>query len=80
MLLLFAVMTWLVIHPGEFVTETLKLYNFRDVEFKFLLVALAALNFFLCFVIEVSQDLVILAHHMQQGYLFVLTRLYGTWF
>lgn len=55
-LFLFAVMTWLVIYPGEFLTETLKLYNFRDMEFKFLLVALAALNFFLCFVIEVSQD------------------------
>uniref|UniRef100_H2SUA3 ATPase cation transporting 13A2 n=1 Tax=Takifugu rubripes TaxID=31033 RepID=H2SUA3_TAKRU len=40
-LLLFAVMTWLVIYPGEFLTETLKLYNFPDVQFKFLLVALA---------------------------------------
>lgn len=56
-LLLFAVMTWLVIYPGEFLTETLKLYNFQDVQFKFLLVAVAALNFFLCFVIEVSRDL-----------------------
>lgn len=56
-LFLFAVMTWLVIYPGEFLTETLKLYNFRDMEFKFLLVALAALNYFVCFVIEVSWDL-----------------------
>uniref|UniRef100_A0A674P855 ATPase cation transporting 13A2 n=1 Tax=Takifugu rubripes TaxID=31033 RepID=A0A674P855_TAKRU len=56
-LLLFAVMTWLVIYPGEFLTETLKLYNFPDVQFKFLLVALAALNFFLCFVIEAMIDL-----------------------
>ncbi|XP_056895921.1 cation-transporting ATPase 13A2 isoform X2 [Takifugu flavidus] len=56
-LLLFVVMTWLVIYPGEFLTETLKLYNFPDVQFKFLLVALAALNFFLCFVIEAMIDL-----------------------
>uniref|UniRef100_H2SUA6 ATPase cation transporting 13A2 n=1 Tax=Takifugu rubripes TaxID=31033 RepID=H2SUA6_TAKRU len=43
-LLLFAVMTWLVIYPGEFLTETLKLYNFPDVQFKFLLVALAMID------------------------------------
>lgn len=54
-LLLFAVMVWLVIYPGVFVVETLQLYNFTNMEFKILLLALAALNFFLCFIFEVSR-------------------------
>lgn len=49
-------MTWLVIYPGEFLTKTLKLYSFGAMDFKLILVALAALNFFLCFIIEVSRD------------------------
>lgn len=56
LLLLFAVMTWLVIYPGAFVAKTLQLYDFSDMEFKVLLLALAALNFFLCFIFEVSRD------------------------
>lgn len=56
MLLLFGVMTWLVIHPGDFVTEELGLYDFSDMQFKVLLLALAAVNFFTCFAIEVGRD------------------------
>lgn len=54
-LLLFAVMTWLVIYPGAFVAAAFQLYNFTDMEFKVLLLALAALNFFLCFIFEVGR-------------------------
>lgn len=49
-------MMWLAIQPGELVAETLQLYNFTDMEFRVLLLALAALNFFVCFIFEVSPD------------------------
>lgn len=55
-LVLTAVMTWLVVYPGPFVGKIFKLYDFADMEFKLLLVALAALNFIVCFVVEVSDD------------------------
>lgn len=55
-LLLFTVMIWLVIYPGEIVAEILQLYDFSDMEFRVLLLALAALNFFVCFIFEVSRD------------------------
>lgn len=47
-------MSWLVLSPGAFVCEMLKLFNFQYMDFKMLLLALAALNFFLCFAVEVS--------------------------
>lgn len=47
-------MSWLVVSPGAFVCEMLKLFNFQYMDFKMLLLALAALNFFLCFAVEVS--------------------------
>lgn len=56
MLLLLTVMIWLVIYPGAAVAEFLQLYNFSDMEFRVLLLALAALNFFICFIFEVSRD------------------------
>lgn len=56
-LVLTAVMTWLVLYPGPLVGKTLKLYDFADMDFKLLLVALAALNFILCFAVEVSDDM-----------------------
>lgn len=55
--LLTALMTWLVLYPGPVVGKTLKLYDFSDMEFKLLLVALAALNLILCFVAEVRDDM-----------------------
>ncbi|XP_074537397.1 polyamine-transporting ATPase 13A2 [Halichoeres trimaculatus] len=54
---LFGVMTWLVIYPGAVVSKSLDLYNFPDMDFRLLLVALAALNFLICFVAEVLIDL-----------------------
>lgn len=50
-------MTWLVLYPGPLIGKVLKLYDFYDMEFKILLVAVAALNFFVCFVVEVSDDM-----------------------
>ena len=53
-LLLFALMNWLVLYPPLAIQNKLQLYDFRDINFKLLLVAVAALNFFTCFVLEVS--------------------------
>ncbi|XP_035511838.1 cation-transporting ATPase 13A2 [Morone saxatilis] len=57
---LFAMMTWLMVYPGSIVCQYLQLYDFSDMNFKMLLVAVAALNFLLCFVVEVLIDLGIL--------------------
>uniref|UniRef100_A0A8C4NMN0 ATPase cation transporting 13A2 n=2 Tax=Dicentrarchus labrax TaxID=13489 RepID=A0A8C4NMN0_DICLA len=57
---LFAMMTWLMVYPGSIVRQYLQLYDFSDMNFKILLVAVAALNFLLCFVVEVLIDLGIL--------------------
>lgn len=57
LLIYFAVMTWLVVYPGPFFSRVFQLYNFTDVNFKMLLVAVAALNFLICFVVEVSDDI-----------------------
>ena len=51
---LFSVMTWLALHPGPKVCVLLSLYNFSDMNYKMLIVAVAALNFLVCFVVEVS--------------------------
>uniref|UniRef100_A0A672IC50 P-type ATPase A domain-containing protein n=1 Tax=Salarias fasciatus TaxID=181472 RepID=A0A672IC50_SALFA len=51
-----ALMTWLVLYPGHVVGLFFQLYNFTDMNFKMLLVALAALNLLICFVVEVSKD------------------------
>lgn len=50
----FGVMTWLVLYPGPAISWLLQLYNISDMNFKLLLVSLAALNFLICFVMEVS--------------------------
>lgn len=50
----FAVMTWLVLYPGLVISRLLQLFNITDMNFKMLLVAVAALNFLLCFFVEVS--------------------------
>lgn len=57
LLVLFAVMTWLVVYPGPFICKLFKLYNFTDMDFKVLLVAVAALNLLICFVTEVSHEI-----------------------
>lgn len=51
---LFGLMSWLVLYPGPLVCKHLEMYNFTDMGFKMLLVAVAALNFVICFVVEVS--------------------------
>lgn len=53
----FGVTTWLVLYPGAVFSWLLQLYNISDMNFKLLLVSLAALNFLICFVVEVLIDL-----------------------
>lgn len=60
LLLLFSVETWLVIYPGQFFRQLLDLYDITDINFKLLLIALAALNFLVSSLVEVSVTLVIL--------------------
>ncbi|XP_015243066.1 PREDICTED: probable cation-transporting ATPase 13A2 isoform X1 [Cyprinodon variegatus] len=60
LLIHFAIMTLLVLYPGPFFGRTFELYNFTDMNFKMLLVAVAALNFLLCFVVELLIDLGVL--------------------
>nr|XP_057940919.1 cation-transporting ATPase 13A2 isoform X2 [Doryrhamphus excisus] len=54
LLILFAIMTYLALDPGPFFIDLLQFYDISDMNFKMLIVALAALNFLVCFVIEVS--------------------------
>lgn len=51
---LFGLMSWLVLYPGPLACKHLQMYNFTDMGFKMLLVAVAALNLLICFVVEVS--------------------------
>lgn len=53
LLVLFAVMFWLVLGPSTVFHHVLQLYNITDMNYKLLLVALAALNFFICYFLEV---------------------------
>ncbi|KAJ8016642.1 hypothetical protein DPEC_G00009360 [Dallia pectoralis] len=53
---LFVLMSWLVLAPVPFVRKLLILYEISDMNFKMLLVALAALNFIICFLLEVLID------------------------
>lgn len=52
----FAVMTWVVLYPGTFLTRVFQLHHFSDMNFKMLLVALAAVNLLICFVVEMLID------------------------
>ncbi|XP_056279405.1 cation-transporting ATPase 13A2 isoform X2 [Pseudoliparis swirei] len=56
LLVLFAVTSWLVLYPGSVAARILRLHDFFDMDFKMLLVALAALNFLMSFVAEVLVD------------------------
>lgn len=60
LLILFALMTWLVLYPTPIIAKYLQLYEISDMDYKLLLVALAALNFLICFVVEVLIDMGIL--------------------
>lgn len=53
----FGVMTWLVLYPGPVFGQLLELYNITDMNFKMLLVGVAALNFLICFVVEMLIDM-----------------------
>ncbi|KAM9786025.1 polyamine-transporting ATPase 13A2 [Neosynchiropus ocellatus] len=57
LIILFGLMTWLALYPGSFFQWVLELYDITDFDFKLLLVALAALNFLVCFVLEVLIDM-----------------------
>lgn len=58
----FAVMLWLVLYPGPLFSNAFKLYRIPDINYKMLLVALAALNFLICFFVEVSDDKTLLVY------------------
>ncbi|XP_029911888.1 polyamine-transporting ATPase 13A2 isoform X2 [Myripristis murdjan] len=60
LLVLLALMSWLVLYPGPVIGKLLQLYNISDMNFKMLLVALAALNLLVCFLFEVLIDVGIL--------------------
>uniref|UniRef100_A0A3B4XBG7 ATPase cation transporting 13A2 n=1 Tax=Seriola lalandi dorsalis TaxID=1841481 RepID=A0A3B4XBG7_SERLL len=51
LVILFSLMTWLVLYPGPAVCRILQLYNISDMSYKMLLVAVAALNFLVCFLL-----------------------------
>ncbi|XP_056128986.1 cation-transporting ATPase 13A2 isoform X2 [Lampris incognitus] len=57
LLVVFALMSWLVLYPGPALIRLLQLYDISDMNFKMLLVALAALNFLICFFLELLIDL-----------------------
>ncbi|CAG6021127.1 unnamed protein product [Menidia menidia] len=56
----FGIMIWLALYPGPFFSRFLQIYNIPDMNFKMLLVALAALNLLVCFVVEMLIDFGIL--------------------
>uniref|UniRef100_A0A3B5QCH2 ATPase cation transporting 13A2 n=1 Tax=Xiphophorus maculatus TaxID=8083 RepID=A0A3B5QCH2_XIPMA len=60
LLIHFAVVTFLVLYPGPFFRRIFKLYDFNDMNFKMLLVAMAALNLLVCFVVELLIDVGVL--------------------
>ncbi|XP_029012526.1 cation-transporting ATPase 13A2 isoform X2 [Betta splendens] len=60
LLALFGIMIWLVVYPGSAVCRVFQLYNYTDMNFKLLLIALAGLNFIISFFVEVLIDLGIL--------------------
>ncbi|KAM4609747.1 polyamine-transporting ATPase 13A2 isoform 2-T2 [Polymixia lowei] len=67
LLILFAVMTWLVLCPGPVFSRLLQLNNIPDMNFKLLIVALAALNLLTCFVLELLIDHGLLSCRLLRG-------------
>ncbi|XP_026187758.1 polyamine-transporting ATPase 13A2 [Mastacembelus armatus] len=58
--ILFALMTVLVVFHVPFLSPWLQLYNIPDMNFKMLLIAVAALNLLTCFIVELLIDMGIL--------------------
>ncbi|XP_057175089.1 cation-transporting ATPase 13A2 isoform X1 [Triplophysa rosa] len=56
LLIFFAMMLWLVLYRYTIIHKILKLYNITDMNYKLLLVALVALNFFICYLLELLID------------------------
>ncbi|NXS58360.1 AT132 ATPase, partial [Brachypteracias leptosomus] len=56
LILLFGLMTWLTLYPLGFPKTLLKLKGIDDLNFKLLLLGIAALNFFAAFVLETALD------------------------
>ena len=51
-------MFWLVLYPLSIAHRILQLYETTDMNYKLLLVALAALNFFTCYLLEVRRPII----------------------
>ncbi|XP_065141873.1 polyamine-transporting ATPase 13A2 isoform X1 [Paramisgurnus dabryanus] len=56
LLIFFALMIWLVLNPYTIMHRILKIYDITDMNYKLLLLALGALNFFICYLLEVLID------------------------
>ncbi|XP_027486855.1 cation-transporting ATPase 13A2 isoform X3 [Corapipo altera] len=56
LVLLFGLMIWLTLYPLGFPKTLLKLHSIEDLNFKLLLLGIAALNFFAAFVLETALD------------------------
>ncbi|XP_027549015.1 cation-transporting ATPase 13A2 isoform X3 [Neopelma chrysocephalum] len=56
LVLLFGLMIWLTLYPLGFPKTLLKLHSIEDLNFKLLLLGIAALNFFSAFVLETALD------------------------
>ncbi|KAJ8395144.1 hypothetical protein AAFF_G00036000 [Aldrovandia affinis] len=56
LLVLLGIMSWLVLYPAPILDRLLQLYTVTDINYKLLLVALAALNFFTSYLMEVLID------------------------
>ncbi|NWS20021.1 AT132 ATPase, partial [Pachyramphus minor] len=56
LILLFGLMIWLTLYPLGFPKTLLKLQGIEDLNFKLLLLGIAALNFFAAFVLETALD------------------------
>ncbi|NWI89996.1 AT132 ATPase, partial [Pitta sordida] len=56
LILLFGLMIWLTLYPLGFPKSLLKLQSIEDLNFKLLLLGIAALNFFAAFVLETALD------------------------
>uniref|UniRef100_A0A8C1Z6I6 ATPase cation transporting 13A2 n=1 Tax=Cyprinus carpio TaxID=7962 RepID=A0A8C1Z6I6_CYPCA len=54
LLVFFALMCWLVLFRHTIIHQLLKLYEINDMSYKLLLIAVAALNFFICYLLEVK--------------------------
>lgn len=56
LLVFFALMSWLVLFRHTIIHQLLWLYDINDMNYKLLLVAVAALNFFICYMLEVKTN------------------------